>query len=156
MSQGYKFDLVTAFNQTALNISAEEFLHRNPNDFYLVSFLLLLAFLYTNYAIYYNILLIWQYSPEISSTTENNEWRWLCNPRGTTKRIQGRFSNYSKGSAFSGRGISYLNSNNWCSHHGESRTFPRDTRVEQAKSRNHEEDKGTQRHRLGYVTPFIY
>jgi hypothetical protein len=29
--------LVTAFNQTALNISAEDFHSRNPNDFYLVS-----------------------------------------------------------------------------------------------------------------------
>jgi Amt family ammonium transporter len=37
MSQVYEFDLVTTFNQTGLNISAEDFKARNPNDFYLVS-----------------------------------------------------------------------------------------------------------------------
>jgi hypothetical protein len=37
MSQVYEFDLVTAFNQTGLNVSAEDFKARNPNDFYLVS-----------------------------------------------------------------------------------------------------------------------
>ncbi|KAH7324045.1 ammonium transporter AmtB-like domain-containing protein [Rhexocercosporidium sp. MPI-PUGE-AT-0058] len=34
MSQYYRFDVVTAFNAASLNISAEDFSNRNPNEFY--------------------------------------------------------------------------------------------------------------------------
>lgn len=37
MSQDYRFDLVTAFSTASLNISADDFSSRNPNEFYSVS-----------------------------------------------------------------------------------------------------------------------
>lgn len=37
MEQSYRFDLPTAFSAASLNISAEDFSARNPNEFYLVS-----------------------------------------------------------------------------------------------------------------------
>lgn len=37
MSQTYMFDVVTAFSASSLNISAEDFKARNPNEFYSVS-----------------------------------------------------------------------------------------------------------------------
>lgn len=37
MSQTYRFDVVTAFSASSLNISAEDFKAGNPNEFYSVS-----------------------------------------------------------------------------------------------------------------------